>query len=233
MNDVFFLQVRWAQRADDVEQCALRLTTFLTRLAETTALFQKWYRKGNSREEALERSVKIEYENLKSLVEQGKHLNDLNEVIPDLGYSISLWTSITPEISTSLSILCGCYSKYLSNTCLIYMPSDTAWLDEHLQLSLIHEILTIAIKSWEPDWAVFTSRQINKFLDNDQKSPYVGWVTYLSDQYRLQFLPENISIDDTQTESGVVITIAQDRTSAVSQHSLKLAQQMSSAIKRK
>jgi hypothetical protein len=85
---------------------------------------------------------------------QGVNRGDLdNEVIPELGYSLSLHTGGANEGYVSLRIYCGCYSPWVGNNLVLMLPASGPHSLEQAQeeARLLFENL---VSVWQPDQGI-------------------------------------------------------------------------------
>src|SRR5437899_1563107 len=98
MIESYYIGAYWSARKESAEECALRLTHFLTCLAKCDSTFTRWFETGNSREESLKNRIALDPQNLQKLLLAGSHRTDSgHEVIERLGYRISLWNGETVD----------------------------------------------------------------------------------------------------------------------------------------
>src|SRR5947209_4424038 len=116
------LGLYWKARRQSLDECAdLCLRTVLT-LRE--AGFDGFYGLGRSRRAAL-RPIELSLEAIQSLLARGVNRRDIGrEVIPELGYSISLWSGHRDDGAFDLRIHCGCYSQWVGNNVTVGLPSE-------------------------------------------------------------------------------------------------------------
>jgi hypothetical protein len=129
----------------------------------------------------------INYETLKSIVEEGRNHEDFPPytIIEKLGYSgmfVSEHFSRRDE-GRALSFLCGAYAEPLQNSCLLRIPKFGEIRDRLLQRDTILCVLKNLVSAWEPDTAIVKSRgPIIRQPSGEVttvKSP-IGWMNYFA-----------------------------------------------------
>lgn len=117
------VHVQWEARKENVVSCAAQVSEFVHLLEELSPAFSVWAQKSQSRKAALQNSNLDlnDTEVVTGLLLRGRNRTDVKPrtVIEELGFSIGLWNKDAHEVSASLSIHCGCYSKYVGNSIIL------------------------------------------------------------------------------------------------------------------
>lgn len=114
----------------------------------------------------------------------GRNRTDIgNKVIEELGFSMSAWNGATrPDPSAGMSTSCGRYDLVgTTNRFLLKLPSPEE--AETLRLydpAAAEEIFDTIVRTWEPDWATWTSHSLLDAQDADPPARAVGWKTFLT-----------------------------------------------------
>lgn len=210
----FYAGAYWGPRPESEEECARRLMRCLRDLAETDDLLGHWYKKGWSRKQATESEVLVDEETLTTLVHSGRARGDFDRsVIPELGYSVSLWNGDSKR-SADFSVLCGATTSTVPNNFVLHLPQPEE-APGLLQTPAAMSVLRAAITAWDPEWATWTSHSIREpQLGEEQYDGrrILGWATYLTIRAGIEAgsAPDGIRIEPFG--SGFLITLGDSPT---------------------
>src|SRR5258705_329524 len=112
----------WSARKAPLDQCSEHCFRALSCLREHG--FSSFYRLGRTRKEALQRPFELSLGAVRQLLERGVNRTDVGrEPIPELGYSLSLWSGGSDDDSYSVSVHCGGHSLHVGNNFLVRLPA--------------------------------------------------------------------------------------------------------------
>jgi hypothetical protein len=147
------LGLYWPARRQRLEDCGQ--LSYETLHALQTIGYSHYYFLGRSRRDALKRQLEITETNVLAALAKGVNRTDFppRRPIPELGWSLSLWSGDSDDESYSISVTCGVYSKYVGNCVVLTLPpvgrfSISASRD--LAMQAYKELLRI----WDPKKAV-------------------------------------------------------------------------------
>lgn len=224
-----YLGAYWDARAETVDQCAARTAALLKALAGIDPLLSDWRGKGKSRRDALAQApVTTEHADLVTRLMAGQNRTDVgNEVIEDLGYSVSWWNSReNRDGGITVSLRLGVTSQFVGNSVVINLP-DSSSFPRLYTPAVANAIMSNVISIFEPERAVWTSSDLTKaqaepdeILDNGGIAygkligHPAGWSNYLADTSPLSFddalLPR--SAKTAHVDSGTLVTLGNDPT---------------------
>lgn len=116
------LGLYWGPRRQDLDSCTADCVATLSLLRDLG--YEDYYQKSRSRADGLRRPIEISAPQVRNLLMKGVNRTDIGgQPISELGFNISAWSGGTDEGSYSLSIHCGCDSKYVSNVLLFALWS--------------------------------------------------------------------------------------------------------------
>ncbi|OJT23792.1 hypothetical protein BO221_17625 [Archangium sp. Cb G35] len=188
MQEDYYVGAYWGPRKETALECARRAELYFHMLARCDPSFAQWYRKGRGFPRELPgHPLHPEMNELERLFLQGRPRTDLGKnVIEDLGFRITTWN--TKQKFTLLSLSCGKYSPWGGpNTCLLDPSSDSTVRERLLRAPVLAEVLTSMATAWEPDYAIASSTEMVRLVEQGRREVRVGWLTYLS--RRLGALP--------------------------------------------
>ena len=115
------LGLYWPARPAPLEACARRVYETFRTLQSLG--YVPYYFKGRSRRAALKRPFEVTEENVLATLAKGVNHTDVpRRTIPDLGWSLSLWSGGSDGEAYSLAITCGGYSAYVGNNVTLSLP---------------------------------------------------------------------------------------------------------------
>src|SRR5215469_965301 len=99
------LLVSWGARREDILKCASRVARHFSALATTSENLAEWYPLGRRRKPKADNPVDVgSVAVLEALLRRGANRKDVGrEVIPELGFGISLWNGDRGNWSSSTS----------------------------------------------------------------------------------------------------------------------------------
>src|SRR4051812_41216270 len=112
MKEPYNVNSYWGPRRETAEECARRLKALVDTLARRDPAFEKWFRLGRSRKEALSRPLSLALPDLEHWVRRNK-----DKVFEDLGFRMGAWNGLESRDSAGLSVKCGCTFENVSNVC--------------------------------------------------------------------------------------------------------------------
>ncbi|MGO4339998.1 Imm52 family immunity protein [Labrys sp. KB_33_2] len=170
----------WPARKESLDECTMRTAEFISKIVKVRSQFSCWYKLGRTRKQALEQPVDIgNIKIIRNLLAAGRNRRDIDqEVIDELGYSLSVWNGgDRDENESNLSITCGVYSNFNRNSVLLKFQADLH-AEEGDKEGLM--LLTALAESWEPEWAGLMSRPAMRDRDfGASSSPFVDWMVYV------------------------------------------------------
>lgn len=153
------LGLYWRARQDGLEDSGRRAYETLRQLQQLG--YEHYYLLGRSRRDALKRKFEVTEENVLARLSKGVNHTDIpRRPIPELGWSMSLWSGDTDSESYSISMRCGGYSEHVGNSVVLNLPpsgrfSISAAPDRAMQA---YEAL---LGIWQPEQAVLCEGAID------------------------------------------------------------------------
>jgi len=176
-DEGFFVGFYWGPRKETAEAVARRAYGLLQRLREISSVFTRWEPVS---EKKAGRKFTADLAHLEVLARAGVNRTDVgNEVIPDLGFRISLLSKACGSGLVSLRITAGGYSKWVSNVCVIELPPLASGDAALLRVPTLVKVCESVIAFWEPDSGQVGSPGMLDLLPDRNEGVDVGWFTYL------------------------------------------------------
>jgi hypothetical protein len=139
----------WDARADSLEVCTDRCFRSLSSLRQNG--YSTFFLLGRSRKEALKRPFEASVESVKALLRKGINRTDIGrEPIPDLGFSLRLWSGGDEAESYAISTFCGATCAAVRNNFLMNLPA----IGPHslsVSMDRASKVFKELIEIWEPD----------------------------------------------------------------------------------
>jgi hypothetical protein len=189
MRERIDLKAHWGDRRESLDQCAVRAHRCFAKLAVCDPVFSRWFRGGNSREEALQRPFEPTLEACRKDLDNGRNYTDVPRVlIEELGFSMVKWNGLDDDSAVIAHFSCGSYPSVAAlpnpNSCDIELPYAGSAADRLLREHKLRELMAVVVDSWDPDWARVSTYKMHKAVNADEyRGISVGWLTYLSDRY--------------------------------------------------
>lgn len=180
MNDIY-IGAYWSPRQESVSSCASRAKKMFSSLASHSAVFSRWYELGESRKDALKRSVDTNNtDKIAEFLQKGRgRRDDDKSIIEDLGFRIGLWNGENDQFSASISIRCGLYvaNPNLSNSIVVNLPST---LDILANWETMLSVFSSIVEAWQPDYGGVIDRRSRDTRNYIPHIPFVDWMVYIA-----------------------------------------------------
>ena len=175
-----YIGAYWGARQEPVEQCADRLERCLRGLRDLDPSLSTWFKPAASRKSANE-PVDVDPVALVELLLAGRNRTDFgNRVIERLGFEVSMWNGAEPSIGLSAAVGAYPLQPTILNNFLLRLPSPDEGAGSIYEPQTAEQLFRIAVESWSPEWATWTTRTFRRAQDSEKALPVVGWLTYLS-----------------------------------------------------
>ena len=171
----------WGHRKESALECARRAELFFHMLARCDPTFVQWYRGGHGAPRELPGyPARMTVEEWESLFLRGRNRTDVGkEIIDNLGFSESVWNG--KKERTRVEFHCGEYSPWgPGNTCLVYPLHEGPVRERILSAPVLAGVLTSVATAWDPDFAMASSTEMVRSIQQRKREVRVGWLTYLS-----------------------------------------------------
>jgi hypothetical protein len=223
MTESYYLGAYWGIRKELVKPCAHRLAGFMICLAECDPCFTRWFKLGQSRQEALKDEIKPDVATQQSLLLAERNRTDIgHKIIEDLGFLIGLWNGSSNDAeSAGLMIRCGSYAPHPGfNSCVINLPYGETVRERLLHVPVLKTVMECVVSAWDPDWSVITSRQYQDMVPfPPSNSPRIGWILYLSSRRgEVPPLPSSTTVVRLEKQGTLVITTQERFTASKPSH---------------
>jgi hypothetical protein len=204
-GDRYRVLAHWGNRQESAAACAARLAMTLVSLANIDPVYNQWFHKAWTKEEANVPFCTIppDLNALTAIVDKGKHYFDIpRSVWPQLGFSVGAWNGRDDPFGTAFSIHCGAYESpfpLVNQVSLAITDKRLATLAPWTE-GAIRKVLLTVVKAWDAKLAVVTSGKLFNILPRDKSdrsiAPSAGWLTYLASPWStLVHPPEPISTE--------------------------------------
>ena len=224
MIESYYIGTYWGIRKEAVEECAQRAAGLLACLAECDPCFARWFKKGESRKEALTQKVNPDVATLQTLLLAGRNRTDIgHKVIEDLGFLVGLWNGASNDAeSAGLTITCGSYAPRPGvNSCVINLPYGETVTERLLRVPVVKAVMECVVSAWDPDWGAIMSRRYQDLVPfPPSNAPRMGWILYLSHRRGIIAppLPSPSKVVPSGTQGTLVITTQERFTASNPQH---------------
>lgn len=226
MKETYIAGCYWTVRPESLEVSAQRAATFFQLLSRCDPVFARWFEQADSQRQALKLQFEPTLETFLRFFKK-KRYQDLG------GYDFGAWTG-HKEGHGSMVLLCtGLDSELLTNSCVIWLPSDEPEYSHVLTPSVLAEVMRALTLAWEPEWGVVVSDQLrSKLTKKPAEETFVGWLTYLS-RYRgtVPPLPAPARIEPVE-DRGTLITLSPERLSGSNPEHVALAERTQARLRK-
>lgn len=197
-----YLGAYWGPRAEGRGDCTLRCIRFLNSIAAIDPVFQRWFKKGRNKREALAHPVSTD------LVSMEHELSALGNDREVGGFSVRLWNGGSDDEAVAFSAFCGESSIRLTNNCLLGFPRAGRAAGRFRQSQTHAALLSAVVTVWDPDWATISSHYVREqFVCSDGWNPAIGWLMYFSGRNDLSSVPPDAAHVHWTSDGGMIVGI--------------------------
>lgn len=162
------LGLYWNARQQSLDECADQCLR--TILAMREAGFNGFFQRGRSGKAVHRGEVEMTPEALSGLLARGVCRRDDNrEPIPELGWSIGLWSGRSYDESFGLDIHCGCFSESVGNNVVLTLPSSGPHSLAQARVKA-EELFDELVALWQPEQAILCNVDDLRW-DEDRRIP--------------------------------------------------------------
>lgn len=212
--ETYHVGAYWGARREGPEDCGRRTARLLELLAPCDPFLAHWYKPTRAIKDARKFPLMPpDVPTLAELFRRGVNRERGKPAIEKLGFSVTFGNGGGDYDSSALSILCGCYSEVVPNSCVLSLP--TLGRSPNAERVLSAPVLTHAVRSMalamDPDWAVVMSHAYRDVDDEERTGPRVGWLTYFSKQRgTVPPLPAPVRIEPVE-DKGTLMVLTPER----------------------
>jgi hypothetical protein len=198
---------------------------FMVSLQEIDALFCGW--EGPTGRKYYD--MPISKSLMRKWIAQGIHrAEEDGRPVPDAGFMCAL---LAKEGSAYLvlRVICGGYSPWLNNCCVMEFPTDDVILNRIVNVDTLLSIARSVLLAWEPDHGRITSSACLGVIPRTDFFAEVGWITYVSRKYGE--IPA--VLDATRVEEvndGTLIVASEERLSCNNPEHVKILERLTKSL---
>ncbi|WNG42938.1 hypothetical protein F0U60_01630 [Archangium minus] len=229
MKETYYVGTYWLARRETVEACAHRAEAFFRLLASCDPSLAHWFKKGRTLKKALQHRVEVDAAGLTQVFNQQAQKEGR---FPTDGFSLSGWNGATHEAASSLSLLCGDASVWVSNSCVFEPPAQGSAEERVLQAPVLARILRAMAMAFEPEWGIATSHELRERVapESARAGTFVGWLMYFSHRRGpLPPLPPPVHIEPVE-DKGTLVILTPERFTASNPAHVELARDVAERL---
>lgn len=152
--DTYFIGIYWGARKESIETCSKKLhETFLFLSNELEDGLSQWYKTRRPKKNEIIQPIELNESAIKSLLFDGRNINDDGSLNEDLGYTVYLKSQKDFGKAVVFSSTCGCYNKLISNSVTIRVGEN----EENVQFKdkvILEKIYSELVRIWSPERGV-------------------------------------------------------------------------------
>lgn len=160
-----FLGAYWGSRQESRQDCAHKISNFLTGISRVDQSFSKWFKLGMSRAKANSEIGLLEDAVFKVLKTNNRDID--KTPIVELGFSFNAWNGKDANISIHI----GAYDSPMPNSVVLRpsgSESEGTW----------RQLCELAVSVFDPDELVVTSHDYIERHGGGMPTEAGGWFTY-------------------------------------------------------
>jgi len=228
--DNFNVFAYWWERKASADDCAVRITQFLSDLGRCDSQFNNWYWQGRSRKEGLRWRLSIvDRASLRRAVLRGRHRNYQGKLaFPELGFGLGMWNGLDSKHATSISLSCGAWYPDAANCCLLYLPDELGSLK---RAGSMQDIIAAVVNAWNPDCASVVSNRALSRRRSKGKAPIVDWMVYVSNRWMPNPPQLEPPASSKKLPDGTLIVVQKEPTDVKNPEHLRNIRQVRNAIR--
>ncbi|WNG21697.1 immunity 52 family protein [Cystobacter fuscus] len=228
MEETYYVGAYWLARKESASACAPRFERFLGLLSHCDPTFSQWFKKGRTREAALEHRFASDAGGIATFFNQQSQEDGRRETS---GWTAHLWNGQPDGTASGLSIHCGDASPRLPNSCLLYPPEEPPVAERLLRAHPLASILRAMVLAWEPEWGIATSHEHrDSVTESGEAGTFVGWLTYFSHRRgALPALPPSVQLESVE-DLGTLVLLTPERFTLANPTHVELAREVSERL---
>lgn len=229
MKETYYVGAYWLARRESAEDCAQRAASLFRRLSACDSSLSQWFEKGATIEEALSHRIEPDETDLMKVFSKQARKEGR---FADEGFSLGLWNGVTHEAASSLSLLCGDASVWVSNFCVFDPPTRGSAEERVLQVPVLSQILRAMAVAFEPEWGIATSQEHRALVapKSARAGTFIGWLTYFSHRRGpLPPLPAPVHTEPVE-DKGTLVILTPERLTASNPAHVALARDVSERL---
>jgi len=153
------LGLYWKERKAGLQQCAAAVHDSLSCMVGHG--YGQFFETGKSRRDARTRRFDVSSTSVEELLAKGVNRTDIGrQPIPELGWSMSLWSGDADDEAYSVSFHCGGFSRHVGNNVVIRLPAS----GRHSLAEAPDRAIAIyrdLVRIWNPEQAVLCEGNIS------------------------------------------------------------------------
>ncbi|KLO32501.1 Imm52 family immunity protein [Mycobacterium haemophilum] len=225
------VSVRWGPRFESVDHVADRVAELVSALAALDPALSGWRNRGRSKRQALAQPVVTPtHADLVERLLDGRHRNDVGQIMEDMGYSVYWWNwnwngAEDHRATAELNIHVACSSEFVGNHVGLNLPEPDAVPTLYTR-DVAHKLLHIFAEIFDPDSLLWSNHELRaKQSEPDRPTEdglgYIagtvvghpaGWANFLSDSDPVKFdvdlLPAGATVERLGT--GTLVLLGDD-----------------------
>lgn len=148
MKFITEITVIWTNRKQNLKESTEDIIVFLERLKKFDINFGSWYNRGNSRKEAMQSQVQLEYDFIKKKL--CKKCNDSD--YPEFSFLTGFWNgALSDSLSYGIRFSIGGEGKIGTNNCVLTFPYEGELYEHYSVKKNWEQLLELFIDHWKPD----------------------------------------------------------------------------------
>ena len=145
-----FIGVYWSARADEISHCTAKAMTHFQLLSDADEGLKRWFRLGRRRPKISDEVDVTSGEAVRRRWSANRKDID-RSIIPELGWTLSLWNGEMNGLSAGTGLYCGATSKYVSNCATLSISGESIRsIDDNSAIELLKEFVEL----WDADRGV-------------------------------------------------------------------------------
>jgi hypothetical protein len=233
--------LRWSNRRETPEQCAVRLAQTIDGLSAVDSVFGQWKRTASTFEEAHEPFCKVpadREELARIFAANARYDGDPpGKLWLELGYAACAWNGMDEPFTLGINVYPGTFDSHTAhpNSLRLSVSHRRLPTEEPWQGAGLRDIMRLLLEAWEADEArVDCWRYHPESPQNDIGKvllPQPGWLTYLSPKNLLKVTPPNGVRVDRLPAGGLICTICEEPFTIDNPRHVELAEALNQAMR--
>jgi hypothetical protein len=162
------LIVYWGPREESARDCAARLRAYWDMLHDAFPLIEHWFDTGKTRKEAwISECISARSDDgLERFLLSGVNRRDFGgEIIPSLGFTVSVWNQRKRPAEMGMSLSCGMFHQQMINNLGLSFPEDPKSIGIDTDDDIL-KLLEIGGKNWDAEYGrIYAVREPKPFFE--------------------------------------------------------------------
>ncbi|MNO63263.1 hypothetical protein D3C76_539650 [compost metagenome] len=174
-----YTMIFWGKaREEDFDYTSKKIFDILQCIVEGDIGIDSFYLTASTKRNTSQ--LELNYNSITEILKKGVN-KEGKTIMPELGYSIGLFSSLDEEKSASITITVGITNPKFYNILIVQLPFSLQLMEDVLTMEKVSLLFKKVINTFDPFWAALVNKPNTRRFDghmNDHLPTAVHWLNY-------------------------------------------------------